>query len=362
MIYKVLSLLGINNPTGRVSFNIDCPYCGGRKKLNINVGKGVFNCPKCNSGGGAVALYALFKYGIEPKELKQDEATRRKMFREINNGNGACSEVSYTKAPEMLKSEQIDVDPSDIVMRDKIYNEFLSKLSLNSTHYNDLIRRGLRDEDIVSGGYKSVPAPTEAKNIIKEMLSTHSLQEFIGVPGFYLNDNGEVTLSKLNDGYFIPCKNTAGQIEGMQIRFSNPSSGPKYKWLSSVSMKKGAGAYAWSHFVGYPANIVYLTEGILKANIINRFLDMPVIGMPGVNALKHLDDILIYLKSVGVETIVPAFDMDMFTNIHVLNAYKRLVDHLVSMGFKVAPTKWDEKYKGLDDYLLHIFQTTKYSS
>ena len=41
-------------PSGRASYNINCPCCDTHNKrhLNINFTKGVFRCPRCGFAGG----------------------------------------------------------------------------------------------------------------------------------------------------------------------------------------------------------------------------------------------------------------------------------------------------------------------
>lgn len=352
---SVLSILNITPPTGRASFNVDCPHCGGRKKLNINITKGVFNCPRCSTGGGAVPLYALFKYGIEPISIKNDDNLRKKMYAEINGNASGDSFVSRKVTLEKIQEERLDVDPADISFRNSVYTDFLNLLTLNPAHHEHLIKnRGLSENSIIMHGYKSTPDTSEIPTIIKKLLEKYP-DGFAGVPGFYIN-KGKWTVCRVSSGIFIPCRDQNGQIEGMQIRFDNPKDKAKYKWLSSPNMEKGCSACTWSHFVGYPEESVYLTEGILKADIINNFLDVPVIGIPGVNTISRLEPLLKYLQSVGVTTIITAFDMDYLSNEFVFKAYNRLLEYLAQFNFKVIPKKWDPQYKGLDDFLFHEYQ------
>ena len=55
-IYDVMSLVGLDlSKIHSSQGNFDCPICGGKKKLNVNVSKGhggVCRCAKCGAGGG----------------------------------------------------------------------------------------------------------------------------------------------------------------------------------------------------------------------------------------------------------------------------------------------------------------------
>ena len=77
-----LRLLGIENPSGRSNFNIACPACssGREKKLNINLSKDVFCCPKCSSGGGVVSFYSFMNHGIDPDAINNNPDLKIKIL------------------------------------------------------------------------------------------------------------------------------------------------------------------------------------------------------------------------------------------------------------------------------------------
>ena len=49
-------------PSGRASYNINCPCCDthNKKHLNINLVKNAFCCPKCGFSGGMLDLYGFY--------------------------------------------------------------------------------------------------------------------------------------------------------------------------------------------------------------------------------------------------------------------------------------------------------------
>lgn len=345
MIFKVLSALNIPYPDGRTNFTIDCPGCH-KKKLNINVAKGVFNCPKCGVGGGPLALYGYMKYNIDPQTAKTTEV-RQQLMNEVNGYASNLQAVSSAPRPVI---KRIDVDPSDITLRNKCYQNFLSKLSLAQSHKENLISRGLPEEVIQKNGYKSVPL-TGLSKLPPELLKDGN--SLLGTPGFYQDDSDKWVMQKNASGFFVPVRNIRGEIEGLQIRADKPFENRKYYWFSSTDKKQGCSAKTWSHFAGYPEETVYLTEGPLKADIISYFMNVPVIGVPGVNTLQQLEPMLDELRKCGVTTICTCFDMDFLTNDNVKKAYEKLITLLKSRGFIVKMEKWDPQYKGLDDFLLY---------
>lgn len=357
---EVLSKLGIPTP-GRNNFYIECPVCGSHKKrktLNINLSKEVFRCAKCGAGGGAINMYSLYKTGSD-RPNAEECAEYAKEIKRIDSFQ--VSDDFKSRLPEPVKIERIDHDPVALEVRSDTYSRLMKGLGLSVKHYNNLIDRGLRREDILNNGYRSISdfSTSKGEGIAKAL--TFQGADLIGVPGFLRNDNGNLTLARQGSGFFIPVRSLEGKIErgngyveGLQIRSDNPEDS-KYRWLSSRDALDGSGAMTWAHFCGYPEEEVILTEGPLKADIIYRFINIPVIAIPGVNAISQLERMLDLLKSYGTKKIKIAFDMDMYTNQYVQAALENLRDLLTQKGFEIKVLNWDTKYKGYDDFLLAKF-------
>lgn len=364
-ILDVLSLVNIHPSTSRASFNINCPLCDQGEKnhrekhLNVNIEKDVWCCPKCGSGGGAVHLYGFLAHGTDPAIIKGNKQLIAQYLKEISEATGTV-DLAQLKSRK-VEVQKVDFPPTVLSERDFTYNCLLDKLSLSDSHMENLIRRGLRRSDIERNKYKSAPLiglnklPNELR-----MQDTCSLQ---GVPGFY-KKGGQWTLLKQNPGIMIPVREVSddfskrpqGMIQGLQVRYDKePRPGCKYMWYSTRDMTSGSGAETWAHFVGYPEKTIWLTEGPLKGDIANRFLDQPFICIPGVNALYHLEDSLKILMDYGVRHIKTAFDMDYKTNPHVQKAYANLVDMLHKLRLTYERVNWSEQYKGIDDYLLAMY-------
>lgn len=111
------------------------------------------------------------------------------------------------------------------------------------------------------------------------------------------------------------------------------------------------------HIAGKPRNMVLLTEGPMKADVIHYLTGQTVLAVAGVNSLTQLELILPQLHEQGVERIMTAFDMDFMENPHVQGGYRTLVSLLSDAGFRYGTYLWDPRYKGLDDYVWeHCFQ------
>ena len=108
---------------------------------------------------------------------------------------------------------------------------------------------------------------------------------------------------------------------------------------------------SFTHYIGNRSETVLLTEGPMKADIINAFSGLSVIAVPGVNCLSLLEITLRELKDQGTQHIMSAFDMDFISNPHVQEGYKQMRSLLEKIGFSYGTYLWDPKFKGLDDYL-----------
>lgn len=344
----VINLLGIPNPPyGQSSYYVQCPCCDDnpyKKHLNINIRKEVFRCPKCGVSGGIFDLYALFA-----------EIPRDKVYKAI----------SEKISPKTFVHKKITIQPKvesdkeypliDVETRHATYSAFLSKLSLASDHKTNLLNRGLNDEEIKNLGYKS--APIIGMSALSRQLRNEGFY-LSGVPGFFKTESGEWTFASDKRGILIPVRDIEGRIQGLQIRCDKVDR-RKFRWISSAEKKDGCRAEGWTHFVGNISESIILTEGPMKADIINALTGKTVLAVPGVNSLSCLKTTLEELKSKGLQHIQTAFDMDLLTNFHVQNGFNNLLMLLDDMGFTFGTYLWDSRYKGLDDYIWEFLMNQK---
>ena len=341
-IWDVLSLLRLGEPKyGSSSFNVACPCCddGRDKHLNINVSKEVFRCPKCGVSGGMLALYSLY---TNVPIHKAGAAIRDRM------GITDSSYQPKRREPMMVHRETVKEYPmTDIDTRHATYSALLNCLSLSKDHKENLLRRGLTEDEILQLGYKTTPVmgmPSIARQLLSDGLY------LAGVPGFYRNEKDEWTFVNDNRGILIPVRDEEGRIQGLQIRLDNVEK-RKFRWMSSTDRKDGCRAEGWTHFSGTPSETLVLTEGPMKADVINALSGWSVLAVPGVNALKKLKASLETLRAKGLKRVQTAFDMDMLTNPNVKNGFEELLALLDGMDFTFGTYLWDPRYKGLDDYL-----------
>lgn len=344
-------MLGLD--TSRKTFV--CPVCG-HKSARFNWAENVFNCPACGEYGGGVLDLWIFHRGLS--NLPYADA-KRKAAHEMNcewegYRPGETSRIRKAVQQEE-KNDTRDQMIADVTLRDHVYRKLLEYAKLSQEDYKDLARRGLSDQEIANLGIKTLPQGEDSYRAAEYI--TRAGLSLVGVPGFY-KERGRWKLADYVSGYLIPQKNPEGKIQGMQIRRRNVRTGGKYIFLSSSGKETGTKAYAFVHVAlsKYPAcgNVpeAILTEGPLKADIINKFTGKPVIAVPGVSSLSLLPDTLSALKSVGLKKIDIAYDMDLYSNPMVLASLGKLKRLLSDMDISCQCLNWDESYKGLDDYLL----------
>ncbi len=345
----VLPLLGLPEPRdGRRSYNIPCPCCDDnprKKHLNINLEKDVFRCPRCSFSGGIFDLYAHYT-GIDRKYARKEIMERLNIQETSSKGKGKGK-----KRPRPKPSEPavIECPITDVDTRHETYSAFLDKLTLSTDHRENLLRRGLSDDAIVSLGYKTTPV-AGLSAIAKQLLTDGYYLS--GVPGFYHTDAGNWSFIHENRGILIPVRNPEGKIQGLQVRRDNVTK-RKFRWISSIGKQDGCKAEGWIHMAGEPQRMILLTEGPMKADVIHQLTGKTVLAVPGVNSLTHLPATLDFLIGAGVQRIMTAFDMDFFTNPYVQNGYRSLVEMLSEHGLTYGTYVWDPSYKGLDDYIWH---------
>lgn len=339
-MWDVIPLLGIEMPpSGRSSYNVQCPCCDDsprKKHLNINLKKDVYRCPRCGISGGIFDLYTLYT-GV----------SRDKARKSIIERLGVPEDIKPRKKTVVKPEVKPECPLTGIDSRHATYSALLSKLSLAADHRENLLNRGLTDADIERLGYKTTPV-IGMSALAKQLRSEgHYLA---GVPGFYRDTSGSWCFIQEKRGILIPVRDHLGRIQGLQVRRDNVTK-RKFRWISSTDQEDGCRAEGWAHLVGSVRPTLVLTEGPMKADVINALTGMTVLAVPGVNTLAQLELTLTELRREGLVEIKTAFDMDFAINHHVQNGYNSLLELLGNMGFRYGTYLWDPNYKGLDDYI-----------
>ncbi len=339
----------------------DCPFCGdNRGKLKVNYQTNVWRCNYCGEKGGILHLYALAK-GVSTSVAKQEICDSIMNGADIWESNSLLYH-SPKRAGEKTMPSQPQRAEIDVIH--ETLTALLDLLSLSKQHREHLRNvRGLSDAQIDELGYKTTPHFGRCRALTERLIAKGCTVE--GVPGFYKKDaKWTVRFPSVFAGIIIPVRGVDGKIHGCQIRLDVPmkndddppeKQGAKYVWLSSSGKPGGTPSGSPIHIAGDPlVNTVYLTEGILKADITHYLMNRTVAGVAGINNTAQVDLLLNYLAANGVKQIILAPDMDRYRNEHVSKAVSKITALVQAKGLECRPLFWNPNYKGLDDWQLAL--------
>ncbi|MCL1884460.1 MAG: DNA primase [Defluviitaleaceae bacterium] len=319
------------------NLDVDCPFCKKKSKLNLNAAENIYRCNYCDEKGGMVVLYA--------KIIGVSNAVAYREICEILGSSGKLNMADCDDASPLTAS-RADADTVH-----QTYFMLFSMLSLAKPHRDELLERGLSDEQIDSFNFKSVPAFGQQSLCAKLLQSGCTLE---GVPGFYKeNDQWNVKLKA--PGILLPVCGIDGKIAGLQVRLSNPVNGRKYIWVSSVGLESGTSSGAPVHFVGDPtAKRIYVTDGPLKGTVAHVLSGHTFVCLPGIKSLSGLDNLLLCLKANGTTEVIEAFNLNKLTDKQTGESAAKLREKAQIYGFKVTSAVWGDKSLGsVDEYFLH---------
>lgn len=187
-----------------------------------------------------------------------------------------------------------------------------------------------------------------------------------GVPGFYRDDCGYWTMAfyKKTSGILIPAVGFDGRLQGFQIMLDVPlkdkddppeKAGAKYIWFSSSSKRDGASSGSPVHLVGDPsARVVYVIEGLLKADISHCLTGRTFAAIAGANNTSPLDPLFALLAQSGTEEIIEAHDMDKYNNQMTMAGASKIYLTARKYGMNCRRLTWNPNYKGFDDWQLAL--------
>ncbi len=346
----------------------DCPFCGDKRgKMNVNFAKNVWRCNYCGEHGGMLSLYAKLNNMSNSEAYQEicDALVGGEVSWEYGRQTGteptALPGQGKKRNPEGKICQSPKASPQEI---DQTFSLLLEMLSLRPKHREHLrsAKRGLNDEQIERFGFKSTPPYFLCRSLTESLMEKGCTVQ--GVPGFYQDDKGywTVRFTSRMSGILIPAVGIDGLIKGAQILLDNPikdkddppdKAGTKYLWLSSSNKQMGVTSGSPAHFVGnLPARTVYVTEGLLKADIAHCLMDRSFLAIAGANNVQQLEPIFAALARSGTELIVEAHDMDKYSNQIVNKGSSKLYMLAKKYGMDCRRLTWNPNYKGVDDWQL----------
>ncbi|MBD2007074.1 MULTISPECIES: hypothetical protein [Cyanophyceae] len=238
--------------------------------------------------------------------------------------------------------------------RDREIRKLLAQSDLCPQHRENLRQRGLSDEQIQAGMFRSVGQ--------WQKLETEISHRLAGV-----NIDGR-SLTNYQAGLLCPIWNPQRQIIGWQLRLDNTDNG-KYRWPTSTSKKRPNAPTAHLTNGELPLTCcrpfgetkkkgLFLAEGILKAQITAQLSGRITIGAAGGNFASSPSTLKAYLvelePEIGGKPIALCPDAGAILNDNVMRQYQRTHDLLKELGHKVNVLWWRQTSKDdldLDDML-----------
>lgn len=338
------------------SVYVDCPICGDQRgKMNVNYQKDTWRCNYCGEYGGMLALYG-----------KVQHVSNADAYRDICEALQNGMLAPEYQMPTAVKAEPLKPQCAlaDIEVIHHTFTQLLSMLTLSKMHREHLRTvRGLSDEQIDKLGYKSTPPFYLCRPLTERLVKQGCTVQ--GVPGFYIGKDGKWTVrfSTICAGFLIPARGIDGLIHGAQIRLDVPirddndpdKAGTKYIWLSSSGKDMGVSSGSPVHFVGDPhTRVVYVTEGLLKADVAHSLMDRTFAATAGANNTTQLDLLFAYLAQNGTELVVEAEDMDKYCNEMVQKGASKIYALARKHGLECRRLTWNPNHKGIDDWQLFL--------
>lgn len=327
------------------SFNVECPFCGDKRgKCNFSVIKkgtisNVYQCFNCGAQGNMLTLYADLK-GLWGSDRYKE--AYRQIRDQLQYGQQETKERQMMLHQRAQMQKESHMERADGIKRDKVYRALIQMLHLSEHHQNDLRRRGQTEEEIKHMevlGYVSTESNHSvsiARRLIKQGFDLE------GIPGFFINYGGdwEISFYKKNEGYLCPVWSEDGLLVAFQIRLDQPYKKRKYIWLTSSNLKNGCSSGSPVSISGDPyASRIYVTEGILKAEIAHQCSGRTYLGNPGVANHRELWQVLRKLKKRGLKEVIECYDMDKLLDLKCHEDYDASCPECEQKGVTECPRK-----------------------
>lgn len=215
--------------------------------------------------------------------------------------------------------------------RHKAYQSLLEQLSLTPGHRENLINRGLSENAIESGQFRSLQNLDRSR--VAEAVFEIMGEELREIPGFEQTTSGW-RLYGSAEGIVIPVLDLDGLIQAIKIRSEGQ---PRYSYLTGPNKNSCGSPIHIPPGTPRKCDVARLTEGELKASIAFDKTNLPTIGIPGVSQWKKA---LPVIESLETHSVRIAYDSDFRTNRSVRNPLIQAIQHLRARNFQVSLEIW----------------------
>lgn len=265
-----------------------CPFCGARKKFNLEPHKLIWQCFKCGEGGNAITYYSKLhrcsnaqavrfikdKLGIEDEPYKP----------QIKRHSG----LSGGRPAGKLQLAPPKVEP---------YDRLLELAHLTEAHREELHdKRGFTDQTIDTFKLRSCGAYLAA--IIERLKDEYGPDKLLKA-GILNKVNGAIVMEEqlLQEKVLIPYLDEQGKAYHLRPHKLGFKQQQAQVFSRQMLQKR-------------PAKVV-LTEGEFKAMALWQW-QIPAIAVPGISSFggKNFSRLVELLKASGVQKVVVIFDSE----------------------------------------------------
>ncbi|MFB8790998.1 MAG: plasmid replication protein, CyRepA1 family [Potamolinea sp.] len=240
-------------------------------------------------------------------------------------------------------------------VRDPLYQDILTQLSLAPIDRKNLTQRGFSSEEIVRSGFTSVVKWQPLEQEVSYLL-----------PGVSIDGKSLIT----QPGFLCPVRDVYGKLVGIQVRLRDAEDG-RYRWLSSRTKKRPHGQSPHLPNGELPLAVFRPTEVQQKAIALvegtgpkpflaSERLGQVVVGAAGgqwtSSALTLWDTLSVLSEEVGTKQITLYPDAGDILNRHVLQRWKRVIKLLQAWRYEVKIAWWGQATKespDIDEIPLH---------
>lgn len=321
----------------------DCPICNGeRADCRQSQLTDLIHCRDSQAASTEYVFRGLDSLGFGMWAMQTEATDISVAQREEWRRQKELEKQRRLKAEAQQRSQLLS-EPE----RDRNIRKLLDQLGLDQLHRQDLQRRGLSDEQIKAGQFRSVGPWQKLEQEISHRLAG------VNITGRGMNNP--------QTGYLCPIWNCKGQIVGWQLRLDDTEDGGKYRWPTSASQKRPDGPT--SHLCNgelpitccRPASVaqtegIGLIEGILKPYLTAQLKSQIVLGAAGGNFASSPQTLKAYLDEVlaqtGTKQIILYPDAGAVNNSNVMRQYRRTYTLLKKWGYELRVAWWHQTAKG----------------
>jgi hypothetical protein len=257
----------------------------------------------------------------------------------------------YGKTPmqPIARAAGDDLSEDDSVGRDRVYTALLGALKLSDAHREQLRGRGLSDDAIEAGGYRSLGPEDHAP--AAATLYERFGDDLAGIPGLYLRD-GAVAFATNAVGLLVPVRDYAGRVVALKLRKDKATGEGRYAYLSGGKVSSGAPLHVPAlarRLLEAGPEVVRVTEGELKADVATALSGVPTLGVPGVSLWRRA---LPAIFQCQARNVLVSFDWpDVCSKLQVWQRVEDLVSGIRSYALAPSLETWPKEHKGIDDAL-----------